>query len=129
MSAGKYVLWRERPGASDAARTPTPGNRLTFGNEVVAVGVDGGAGRADADRIAVGASASRLHLVVQVGNRFEAEHPDVLVVYRKGRYLLVDIDPQDARARTRNACYAIQPVLRSQVVYEDRARVDARARA
>lgn len=130
MNAREYVLWRERPGAADAARAATMPNRLRFGHEVIYVGADGeAAGRAGVERLAGGQQAARLHLVVQVGNRFEAEHPEVPVLYRKGRYLLVDIDPHDAAAQARTGCYAVQLIQMPQVVYEERPRVDRRARA
>jgi hypothetical protein len=32
-----------------------------------------------------------LHLVVQIGNRFEQDHPNVPIIVTKGRYLVVNI--------------------------------------
>ena len=130
MNASPYVLWRA-PRESQARRAAiNPAKRLTFGREELYV-TEGAsdAARATGERLAEGHSLQQLHLVVQVGNRFQAEHPDVPVLYANGRYLLVDFSPEEAATRSRSACYAVQPVSLPQVVYDERARGAGRARA
>jgi hypothetical protein len=130
MSASPYVLWRAARESQARRVASNPAKRLTFGRDELYVveGASDAAGAAD-ERMAAGRSLQQLHLVVQVGNRFQAEHPDVPVLYSNGRYLLVDLSPEEAARRSRSACYAIQPVSLPQVVYEQRARGAGRARA
>lgn len=53
-----------------------------------------------------------LHVVVQKGNLFRREHPDVPVLLDKGRFLLVDMAPE--RVQELGAgdvpCYAVRPL-------------------
>jgi len=73
------------------------------------------------------APACRLHLVVQVGRRFESEYPEVPVVLSKGRYLIVDLDPEHARALSGRGCYALRPLTAGETIFEvRRPRVAAR---
>ena len=124
------ALWRHDEGFAAHERADSARLSLVFGREVLSVAAESTSVEpAGSERLARGLTPSRLHLVAQVGNRFEAEHPEVPVLYRKGRYLLVDIDPIDAASIARTGCYAIQLVQGPQVVYEERARVDASARA
>lgn len=62
----------------------------------------------------------RLHLVVQKGNLFRRENPNVSVLYDKGRYLIVDLEPEEARRldQTDRPCYSIRPLQDNQVVFE-----------
>jgi Zn-dependent M28 family amino/carboxypeptidase len=126
MTGQPFTIWRGngRERASDAGRI---GTRLTFGRETLYVAPAETAPTEGATRIA-GGTMGRLHLVVQVGNRFQAEHPDVPVLYSKGRYLLVDLDPASAAARARDACYSIRPVGASATIYEERGRRAGRER-
>jgi hypothetical protein len=81
----------------------------------------------------------RLHVVVQKGRLFQREHPDVTVLADRGRFLLVDMDPNEARkADTGDVpCYSVRPLEaldpaeghgRNWVVFESRDRTAARAR-
>jgi hypothetical protein len=126
MTGQPFTIWRGngRERASDAGRA---GARLVFGPDTLYVAPTEAAPTESATRIASG-TMGRLHLVVQVGNRFQAEHPDVPVLYSKGRYLLVDLDPASAAARARDACYAVQPVGASAIIYEERGRAAGRER-
>ena len=74
------------------------------------------------------APASRIHLVVQVGRRFEIEHPEVSVVLSRGRYLIVDIDPVRAASLSGRECYTIRPLKAGETVFEVR-RANGSARA
>jgi hypothetical protein len=98
---------------------------LRFGADLVRIGA--GAGALDAQSL--DADADRVHLVVQVGNRFQAEHPDVRVLISRGRYLLVDLDPVEVQSRTRSACYTITRPPSDGIVFEERARPPAPSRA
>jgi Peptidase family M28 len=61
-----------------------------------------------------------MHLVVQKGRVFQQEHPEVLVINDRGRFLLVDIDPKQAKKiQVRDIlCYTITPLQDNQVVFE-----------
>jgi Zn-dependent M28 family amino/carboxypeptidase len=126
MTGQPFTIWRGNGSehSSDARRS---GTRLIFGRETLHVAPGDAAPTEGATRIA-GSTTGRLHLVVQVGNRFQAEHPDVPVLYSKGRYLLVDLDPASAAARARDACYSVRPVGASATIYEERGRAAGRER-
>jgi hypothetical protein len=74
----------------------------------------------DAVELLSEAPACRLHLVVQIGRRFETEHPEVPVVLSKGRYLIVDLDPEHARALSGPGCYALRPLIAGETIFEVR---------
>lgn len=67
-------------------------------------------------------SAKNLHLVVQIGNMFQRQHPDVRVLLDRGRYLVVDLPPERAGelAAHRPCCYALRPIRSSGVVFDVR---------
>jgi hypothetical protein len=73
---------------------------------------------------------AQLHFVVQNGRLFQEEHPDVSVIVDKGRFLLVELDPERARAIRHGAggvpCYAVRPVEKNGVVFDVRERAAAR---
>lgn len=64
----------------------------------------------------------RLHLVVQHGRLFQQHQPEVKVLLDKGRFLVVDLEPQVAReiALRNETCFGIQPLPRNAVVFEAR---------
>ncbi|WP_138733367.1 M20/M25/M40 family metallo-hydrolase [Modestobacter excelsi] len=64
----------------------------------------------------------RLHLVTQIGRCFQQEHPDVPVVVDKGRYLVVDLDPEQAAALdgSPTGCFGVRPLPASEAVFEQR---------
>jgi len=68
---------------------------------------------------------------VQKGRLFQQEHPDVPVIVDKGRFLLVELSPQQARTMDKGAapCYAIRPLSDDRVVFQTRAPALARAGA
>ncbi|MEM1128993.1 MAG: M20/M25/M40 family metallo-hydrolase [Pseudomonadota bacterium] len=63
---------------------------------------------------------SALHLVVQKGRTFQQEHPDVPVLFDKGRYLVVDLAPAAARKLRHDdeVCFDILPLRENAVVFE-----------
>ena len=66
--------------------------------------------------------ARRLHLVTQIGRCFQQDHPDVPVVVDKGRYLVVDLEPQAASLldRSPTGCFAVRPLPVDEAVFEQR---------
>jgi hypothetical protein len=123
MTGHRVAVYRAQNQISSDRSAARAAQRLTFGDESVYIGADDSAARAAGDeRLADAVVESNLHLVTQVGNRFQAEHPDVPVLYAKGRYLLVDLAPDDAAARARSACYAVVPVTAPAVIYQQRPR-------
>ncbi|MDQ0850493.1 hypothetical protein QFZ65_002431 [Arthrobacter sp. B3I9] len=79
-------------------------------------------GAADSSRRLV-VPEERLHLVFQIGRFFQEDHPNVRVVVDKGRYLVVDVDPDlsllDVGAHA--SCYAVRPLPADTVVFDQRA--------
>ena len=66
---------------------------------------------------------SDMHLVVQKGRTFQQEHPDAEVIYDKGRYLVVALDPAKARKlnKRKDVCFHIMPLAENSVVFEERS--------
>jgi hypothetical protein len=71
----------------------------------------------------------RMHIVVQNGRLFQQYHPDVPVIHDRGRFLLVNIDQEQARklADKNETCFGIFPLEDNQVVFDSRAPVTQRA--
>ena len=61
----------------------------------------------------------QLHLVTQNGRQFQQEHPDVPVVVDRGRYLVVDLDPDATRqpADPHLPCYRVRSLPADTVVF------------
>lgn len=70
-----------------------------------------------------------MHIVVQNGRLFQKDHPDIQVIHDRGRFLLVKIDPEQARALEgkHETCYGLFPVEDNQVVFDLRGPSAARA--
>jgi Peptidase family M28 len=129
MSSERWVLSKWKP-VSDAATLPPELDRhaITFGDDTVVLAPESGPpGAAALQPLADDLSLPSIHLVAQVGNRFEAEHPEVPILYAKGRYLLVTMDPQLAREQAQRGCYAIVPISIPDVVFAVRRRETAAA--
>lgn len=73
----------------------------------------------------------RLHLVTQNGRQFQQEHPHVPVLVDKGRYLVVDLDPDEAGRLTvpHLPCYSVRALPADTVVFEQRPPAPARRAA
>lgn len=71
----------------------------------------------------------RMHVVVQNGRLFQQHHPDVPVIHDRGRFLLVDLDQEQAHklAHNNETCFGIFPLKENQVVFDSRAPVAQRA--
>src|SRR5215213_9198234 len=72
---------------------------------------------------------NHLHVVVQNGRLFQQEHPDVPVILDRGRFLLVELDPEQARLLEGKSatCYGVLPLREDQVVFDVRDRTAERA--
>ena len=70
-----------------------------------------------------------LHLVTQKGRTFQLEHPDIPVLFDKGRYLVVEIGRAEARkiAGRAEPCFRIEPLRESTTVFETEAARSGRA--
>lgn len=100
---------------------------LQFGNDVFFYGPNAGwsATRGSArgagtelEEIPGRPPVSRLHLVAQKGRTFQLENPKVPVLFDKGRYLVVDIDPAAAKKLARDEpCFGIRPIGRNETVF------------
>jgi hypothetical protein len=73
-----------------------------------------------------GAGAARLALVGQLGRSFEDEHPEVPVLVRSGRYLIVDTGGRHIDGRD-PACWNAVPVAAADLTVTTRSTVAARA--
>jgi hypothetical protein len=69
-----------------------------------------------------------LYLVVQKGRFFQQQYPDVPVLLDKGRYLAVQLSPEErAKVDTeRSSCFGICPLPANTVVFDVRPRPSAR---
>jgi len=67
-----------------------------------------------------GRISGSLHLVGQVGRTFQAAHPHCRVILDKGRYLVVDLLPDEsAQFRShKHECWTVQPASESRVIVE-----------
>jgi hypothetical protein len=71
----------------------------------------------------------RLHVVVQNGRLFQQHHPEIPVIHDRGRFLLINLDPEHAReiADQQGTCYGIFPLAENQVVFDKPARAARRS--
>lgn len=60
-----------------------------------------------------------MHLVVQKGRTFQLEHPDVEVIFDRGRYLVVSLtkDEADKLGDRDDVCFHIEPLSENEVVF------------
>ena len=127
----KVALYRASSGddAARSDRTVSNPSSVQLGDEVLVYGrpSSGAASRLAAARAGKSSQAhlgdfeeQNLHLVVQIGNRFEQDHPKVPVVVSKGRYLIVNVPPKQARELATKAgrCYMIRPLEKNEVVFD-----------
>jgi len=155
MQQVKLATFRVSPQSAGRAGMSAPSGSVAsgniswvkFGDEMVYLGQEqdldqfvGEAGRAGlvlqehADLI----DRRRLHIVAQKGRLFQHQHPEVAVLSDKGRFLLVDMDPDEARSADPGdePCYSVRPLEtfaagaqgQNRVVFESRDRAAARSR-
>jgi hypothetical protein len=102
---------------------------LRFGDDVLIFAADDewdavserarGRGLALDERTGAEATGS-LYLVTQVGDLFQRLHPDVPVLYSKGRYLVVGLDDEAAEQLQTSASrdFVVRPVQEREVVFD-----------
>ena len=106
---------------------PEPGTlSVRFGNDVLLFSSAPELQRAATE---IEVSKERMHVVVQNGRLFEQHHPEVPVIHERGRFLLVDIDPEKARKLSdeNETCFGIFPLADNEVVFDSRERAAKRA--
>jgi len=121
----KIALHRIPSGAANRSSRSIPGfNQIQLGDELL-VYTRGASTSERAPNITlekplVQTEEGNLHLVVQIGSRFQQEHPEVPIVVNKGRYLIANIDPDTANklAQTAASCYTIRPIEGNEVVFD-----------
>jgi hypothetical protein len=155
MRQVKLATYRASPQSAGRAGVAAPPGNVDSGNiswvklgdEVVYLGqeqdLDQFVGEADRAGLALRERANlidrrRLHIVSQKGRLFQRQHPNVAVLSDKGRFLLVDMDPDDARRADTGdePCYSVRPLeafltgadRRNWVVFESCGRAAARDR-
>ncbi len=69
-----------------------------------------------------------LYLVVQKGRLFQQEHPEIPVLLDKGRFLVVDLEPELANKlnQREDPCYGLQPLGETQVAFIVKPKLAAR---
>jgi hypothetical protein len=70
-----------------------------------------------------------LHVVVQNGRLFQQENPDARVLVDRGRFLLVESNPDLVRRLEGKGetCYGVQPLGKNEAVFDVRDRGSERA--
>lgn len=109
---------------------------VQFGDELVEVTDDArdsvlharlSAGIDSTEEIASNCDPSWVHLVSQKGRLFNVEHPEVPVLYDRGRFQLVAIDPERAKTLSdEDICFNIRPLRSGDIVFEQAAKADVR---
>jgi len=67
-----------------------------------------------------------MHLVIQNGRCFQQERPEAQVLFDKGRYLVVALDPEEATQIDGGVCFGIKPLKENTVAFDVRARAAER---
>jgi Peptidase family M28 len=136
----KLAIYRVPPNARARRFDPTRSagvSWLRFGNEMLLCageaqwkGLAERAKKADLEiRDHNAPPRKRMHIVVQNGQLFQQEHPKVPVLVDRGRFLLVELDPDRARrlGRTSPTYYGVLPLRKNKVVFDVQQRAAARA--
>jgi hypothetical protein len=65
-------------------------------------------------------SRENLYIVTQIGRLFQRQHPDVNVLYDRGRYLVVELDPDRAAAIAKQpeSDFKVRPLEENSVVFD-----------
>jgi hypothetical protein len=72
------------------------------------------------------AEKDSMHLVIQNGRCFQLERPEMQVLFDKGRYLVVALDPEEASQIDGGVCFGIKPLEENTVAFDVRARTAER---
>jgi hypothetical protein len=127
----KFAVYHVPPNVRGRRFDPTrsPGvSWVRFGSEVLLYagearwkGLAARAKKADLQiRDDIAPVRKRMHIVVQNGRLFQQEHPEVPVIVDRGRFLLVELDPDRARRLGRKSltCYGVLPLRKNKVVFD-----------
>jgi peptidase M28-like protein len=126
MKVATYRLTPDTPGAPPDL--PHEASWARFGDELLLVS-DETRGDDLAERSALrlrerqtDVEREHLHVVVQNGRLFQQENPDARVLVDRGRFLLVELDPDRARRLEGKGetCYGVQPLGDNEVVFDVR---------
>ncbi|HKS24786.1 MAG TPA: M28 family metallopeptidase [Thermoanaerobaculia bacterium] len=100
--------------------------RLLFSEEAAPAAASRGARIPSRDE---DVAREQLHVVVQNGRLFQQHHPEVSVLHDRGRFLLVRLDPEQAKTLAREAptCFGVMPAADDQVIFDERPAERARA--
>jgi hypothetical protein len=65
-------------------------------------------------------SRENLYIVTQIGRLFQRQHPDVTVLFDRGRYLVVKLDPKQVEelGKQRDLDYRVRPLEENSVVFD-----------
>jgi hypothetical protein len=129
MKLARYYLSPDNRSAELEAAGSLGASWVQFGNELLLytdenqwTGLVGRAGQRTLQLQEHPATVNRenMYLVVQKGRLFQQEHPEVPVIFDRGRFLLVEIDPNRAQqlAVGELPCYTIRPLENNQVVFD-----------
>jgi hypothetical protein len=72
------------------------------------------------------AEKDHMHLIIQNGRCFQLECPETQVLFDKGRYLVVALDPEEASHIDGGVCFGIKPLEEKMVAFDVRARAAER---
>lgn len=138
----RFATYQIRDSGIDSrdARAGIPGGSVRFGEELLVYAPDsewqmlgeraGSSGLVLKEQLGE-FEQEELYLVVQVGDSFRQEHPDIPVLLNKGRYLAVSLDPERARKLTAgdSCCYTMRRLEDGEVVFEMRSPSAERAQS
>jgi hypothetical protein len=125
MKVATYRLTPDTPGAPPDL--PPEVSWARFGDEILLVS-DETQGDALAERSLqerqTDVERENLQVVVQNGRLFQQENPDARVLVDRGRFLLVELDPDQAHRLEGKGetCYGVQPLGENEVVFDVRDR-------
>ncbi len=96
------VLYHDEPQEAKAVATSSRGARMPRRAEEV--------------------TREQMHIVIQNGRLFQQHNPEIPVLHDRGRFLLVKIDPDKARALSdkHETCYGLVPLEEDHVVFQSR---------
>jgi len=105
------VLYEAEPKESKPDATPSRGARMPRAEENV--------------------TREQMYVVIQNGRLFQQHYPEIPVLHDRGRFLLVKIDPDKARALSNKheTCFGLVPLEEDHVVFNSREPPAARAPA
>lgn len=94
------VLYHDEPQQAKAVATPSRGARMPRREEQV--------------------TREQMYVVIQNGRLFQQHHPEIPILHDRGRFLLVKIDPEKARALSHKheTCYGLVPLEENHVVFD-----------